>query len=94
MEDTDSDDSSTQSDDSYKTAFEEIDIYDDDSFYIFITKDGTVWLLPIPLNFSLSSEKKCDSNHHILVTNKKISFLHDHIVLIIHVQFFLHHHII
>ena len=57
MEDTDSDDSSTQSDDSYKTAFEEIDIYDDDRFYIFITKDGTVWLLPITLNFSQVQKK-------------------------------------
>ena len=74
MEDTDSDDSSTQSDESYKTAFEEIDIYDDDnnSFYIFITKDGTVWLLPITLNFSSSSEQNVNkkgeySNHQYIL---------------------------
>lgn len=68
MEDTDSDDSSTQSDESYKTAFEEIDIYDDDnnSFYVFITKDGTVWLLPITLNFSSSSEKNVNNKGEYL----------------------------
>lgn len=68
MKDADSDDSSTQSDDSFKTAFEEIDIYDDNdsSFHIFVSNDGTIWLLPmIPLFISANEKTGEDVNDQI-----------------------------